>query len=97
MVEIERRIDRAEGQAIGLGDAVHIVGADDVSRARHVLHDDGRVSWNILDDMTRREPRPKIVAAADGGSDDHGDGFALVEGRLGRRPFKVQRVQKFND
>jgi len=44
-----------------------------------------------------REPRPEIVTAASGGSDHQGNGLAFVEGRLGRRPFKVQRVQKFKD
>ncbi len=63
--------------------------------SRHVLHDDRSGARDILDDVTRREPRPEIVAAAGGGSDDHRDGFALIEGRLGRRPFKVQGVQKF--
>jgi hypothetical protein len=97
LIEIKRRIDSAEGQAIGLGDAVDIVGPDDVPRSGHVLHDDGWVPGNILDDVTCREPRPEIVAAAHGGSDDHGDGFALIEGRLGRRLFKVQWVKKFKE
>ena len=95
MIKVERGIDRAKRQAVGLSDAVNVVRADDVTGTRHVLHDDRRIAGNMLANMTRRKPCPKIVAAGGGRRDDDGDGFAVIKGRLGRRPFKVQGVQKF--
>jgi len=44
---------------------------------------------------TNVSPRPKIVAAARGGRDDEGDGFALIKIRLRECSFKVQGVQEF--
>ncbi len=96
LVEIQRRIDRAERQAVGFGDAIDIVGADDVAGAGHVLHHDRRIAGDILADVTRRQPRPKIVAAGGGGRDHHGNRFALIKIRLRECPFKVQGVQQFN-
>jgi hypothetical protein len=49
----------------------------------------------MLADMARREPSPKIVAAAGGGSDDEGDGFAALKVCLRECPSKVQGVQEF--
>jgi len=95
LIKVERGIDRAKRQAVGLSDAVNVVRADDVTGTRHVLHDDRRIAGNMLANMTRRKPRPKIVAAARGRRHDDGDGFAFIERCLGRCPFKVQGVHEF--
>ena len=52
----------------------------------------------IFAEIARVGARPLVVRVAGLIADDDADGFALIIGRLlGRRPFKVQGVQKLND
>jgi hypothetical protein len=45
----------------------------------------------------RVSAREQIVSIAGQIADDDANGFALIEVRLGRRQFEIQRVQKFNE
>ena len=90
LIEVKRRIDRAEGQTVGLGNAINIIGADDVTGAGHILDNDRRIARDMLAEVTRREAPPKIIAAAGGRRDHQRDRFALIEGRLGRQRSAVE-------
>jgi len=95
LIEINRRQDGAEGEPVRFGDVIEIVRRDDRRSAWHVLHQDRRITRNVFAIVTGQDPRPQVIAAAGGRADHDPDRLALVEGRLGRRTFKVQGVQKF--
>ena len=69
----------ADGEAVRLGDFVHMVGADQMAGARHVLDDNRGLAGNMLADMARNRARIGVEAAAGRGGDDDADGFAFVE------------------
>ena len=73
------------------------MGGTHAAGAGHVLHEKVWITGNILAQIARIGARPLVVRVAGLVADDDADGFALIEGRLGRRPFKVQGVQKFKD
>ncbi len=94
---VERRRRRAQGQAVGLGDIVDVIGGDHAAGAGHVLHQDRRVAGNMFAHAARIGASEDIVGIAGQIADDDAHGFALVEIRLRECPFKVQRVQRLND
>ena len=53
LFEVKRRVIDAEGQAVGLGHAVNIIGRGHRAGAGHVLHDGGGVSGNIFGQLRR--------------------------------------------
>src|SRR5205823_6575820 len=73
----------AEGEAVGLGDLVEIVGGDQASRAGHVLDDDRRVARNVPRQMPGDRARVGVEASSRREAHDDADGLALVEGLLG--------------
>ena len=64
LVEVQRGIESADGQAVGLGDAIEIIGRDDAAGAGHVLRDDVGIAGNVFRQITGSGARPEIVAAA---------------------------------
>jgi hypothetical protein len=83
LIEVERWLDRADGETIRLGYAIDVIGGNHGSHAGHVLHDDIRIAGNIFRDELGNEARVEIVHAARGSTCRKPDGFALVEGSLG--------------
>ena len=53
LIDVIGRINHADGQTVGLGDIIDIVGGDDRSGARHVLHDDIGISGNVFAQILR--------------------------------------------
>ena len=85
----------ADGETVGLGDLVKIVGGDDRAGAGHVLDDHRRIAWNMFAEVTRQRAGVEIVAAAGGEADDDADGFALVEvGWLSRVKVAGEKRQR---
>ena len=76
-------MEMAEGQAVGFGDPVNMIGGDQMAGASHVVDDDGRLPRHMLAEVARDGPRISIEAAAGRSADDHADGLALVEIFLG--------------
>ena len=97
LFEVGRGIESADSQAIRLGHTVDKIRRDHAAGARHILHDHRRVARNMFADILRHQARPQIVAAARRRTDNHFEGFALIDIRLREYAFKVQGVQKFND
>ncbi len=95
LFEIERRIERHDGQTVRFDQIVKIIRRDHTAGARHVLHDHRRVAGNMFADILCHQARPLIVAAARRRTDNHFEGFALIDIRLREYSFKVQGVQKF--
>ena len=58
LVEVHRRSKRAEGETIGLGHGINIVGGDHAARSSHVLHDDGGISRDVFAHMLGENSRP---------------------------------------
>ena len=95
LLEVERRIDGADGQTIGFGNIVNLIGGDHRRGAGHVLDNDVRISGNVFRHELGKHARIKIVSVARFGADDDRDGFALVEGRLRlRRSCGQQKNRK---
>src|SRR5262245_33525868 len=65
LIRIDPRVDQPKAQAIGLGDVVDMVGRDDRSRARHVLHDDSRIPRNVFAEIESDEASPVVLRTAD--------------------------------
>ena len=91
LIEINRRQDGAEGETVRFGDVVEIIGRDDRRGARHVLHEDRRIARNVLAVVAGQDPRPQIVAATGGRTDDDPDRLALVERASGPTPVQGSR------
>ena len=77
LIGVVGRIDQPKRQTIGLGDVVNIVGRDDRSRARHVLHEDFRVSGNVPAQMLCDKAAPIVHGAAGRIANYQPDGFAF--------------------
>jgi len=58
------------------------------------LHDDVRIAWNIFRDELGNEARVEIVHAARGSTCHKPDGFALVEGSLGREASSPEHEEQ---
>ena len=80
-------VERGDGEPVGTGDPVRVVGGDQARGAGHVLHDDGRLARNVLREMAGEQPRVGIEAAARRVADDDPHRLACVglAGRLARR------------
>ena len=83
LIEIECGLDRADGEAVGFGYAIDVIGRHHGGDARHVLHDNIWRAGNIFRDELGRRPCVEITDAARRRTGHQSDGFALVERRLG--------------
>ncbi len=61
---------------------INRVGSDDMSRARHIAHNDARLR-QIFGKVPRQEPGIGVIPPARPHRDDVGDGFASEEIRIG--------------
>ena len=82
LLEIKRRIDGADRQAVGLCDVINLIGSNHRGGAWDVLNNDIRIPRNILGHEFSEHARIKIVGIAGFCADNDGDGFTLVKGRL---------------
>ena len=83
LIEIERRLDRTDGEAVRLGDSIDVIGRNHGGHARHVLHDDVRRAGNMFGDELGDHASVEIVHAAGRSTCNKSDSFALVERSLG--------------
>src|SRR4249919_946825 len=83
LIEVERWLDRADGETIRLGYAIDVIGGNHGSHAGHVLHDDIRITCNIFRDELGNEAGVEIIHASCRSTCHKPDGFALVERSLG--------------
>ena len=60
-----------------------MIGGDELPGARHVLHDNARITRQMFADMARHHAAVGIEAAARSGTNEHHDGFPFEE-LLGR-------------
>ena len=84
LLQEESADEVADGQAVGLGDLVHIVGGNQKSRAGHVVDDEGRVAGDMFAHVAGDGAGVGVVAAAGGGADDDPDGLAAIKIFLGK-------------
>jgi hypothetical protein len=97
LIEIERRRDPAESQAVGLRNRVNIVRRDHRARARHVLHDAIRIAGNVFAHVLGDQPWPEIVDVTRGITGDDANGLALVVRRLGFRDRSAEKKPRQNE
>ena len=67
----------ADGQAVGFGSFVNMIGGDQAAGAGHVLDDDARVAGNVFTHMTRDRARVGVETPARGKADDDFDRLAF--------------------
>src|SRR6266496_5921433 len=89
---VKRRRRGAQGQPVGLGDIVDMIGSDHPTCTRHVLHEDRRVAGDVLAHATRIRARKKIMRIAGQVADDDANRFPLIEGSL-----RVKRIAESNE
>ena len=83
LIHVDARIERADGEPVGLGDIINMIRCDHRSRARHVLHHDAGIAGDMFAQIGRDVTRPKIVQIARLAAADDAHGFALEKVRLG--------------
>ena len=98
LIEIERRLDRTDGEAVRLGDSINVIGRDHGGDARHVLHDDIRRAGNIFGDELGDHASVEVIHASGRGAGNKSDSFALIERSLGLDVIKPKggRIEKAN-
>jgi hypothetical protein len=69
----------ADGQSVGLGFVVHVVGLDDASGAGHILDDDAGTARDMLADMATNGSSVGVEAASGAKGHDHAHRLAFVE------------------
>jgi hypothetical protein len=79
LIEIERWIDRGDGQTVRFSDVVSVIGGDQRRRTGHVLHDDVGITRDMLGPIFRQQARIEIVDIAGFGADEDADRLPLVE------------------
>jgi len=92
---VKRRRGGAQGQPVGLGDIVDMIGGDHAAGTRHVLHQNCGIARNMLPHAARIGSGEKIVGIAGQIPDDDANSLSLVKVCLREQRFKVQRVQMF--
>src|SRR5215470_11763213 len=78
LVEIERRPDRAQSQAVRFGHIVDIVRCDHRARPWHVLSNHIGIALNMFPHMSCEHAGPNIVPVAGLITHSDGDCFALI-------------------
>src|SRR6185503_18842782 len=76
----------ADREPVGFGRFENVIRRNHAPGSRHVFDDDRRVAWNVFAHVAADRSGIGIVAAAWSKTDDHADGLAIVEGRLGVDP-----------
>ena len=64
LIEVVRRIDGSQSQAVRLGNTVNIIGCDQSACRRHILHDHSGVAGQMLSDIGREKPRIDVICRA---------------------------------
>src|SRR5262245_11436452 len=85
LIHIDSRIERTQRESIWFGDVVDIIGRNDGTRARHVLHRGARIAGNILSQILRHMARPEVVEIAGLSAADDADRLTLEKVGLGVR------------
>src|SRR5262245_58581795 len=77
----------ADGEAVRLGDFVHVIGRDQKTGARHIIDYNGGIAWNVFAHVARDGARVSVVAAAGGSADNDSQSLPLIKTVLrgGRR------------
>src|SRR5262249_13158605 len=70
-------VDEPEGQTVGLGDIINVVGRNHGPRAGHVLHDDIGISGNMFAQILRHKATPVILGSTYRVPHDEPDRLAL--------------------
>ena len=73
------RIEDHHHRAILRRGEIEVANRGQAAGARHVLHDDGRISGNVIADVARNIARVTVVAAGRREADDDTEHLALVE------------------
>ena len=80
MPRIDLRVGaHGDGHPIGLRLLSEIIHGIESVRSRHVLDDDARMSRYVIAQMTRKQTRVDVVAAAGRVSDQQGHGLAMIK------------------
>src|SRR5262245_45359314 len=82
LVEIDRWLDRPDGQPIGFDDIVDIIGADNCSCPGHVLDDEVRIAWNVFADKLRNKTSVQVVKTSGTSSSHDSNRLALIKRAL---------------
>src|SRR5688572_12103453 len=79
-------------EPVRFGHVIHVVGRYQKSRSRHIFHNQGRVSRDVLSHMPGQCSGVGIVTTTSRSSDDDSYGFAFVERflRVGRSICKAR-------
>ena len=80
----QRRAHAADGQPVGFGDFVNVVGGLPAAARSHVLHDNHGIARNIFAQNVDHRARPHIRRTRRRSAENHRDGFVLVERNLGQ-------------
>src|SRR5262249_52756539 len=76
--------EMTEGEAVGFGHLIYVIGRDESGGPRHVLHNNCGGTWDMFPFMTGNKPRIGIIYTAPRGADDDANRLALVERLLCR-------------
>src|SRR5687768_17442652 len=82
LLEVERRIDSADGQTVRFGDSVDLIGCNHRGGARDILDDDIRIPRDVLRHELGEHARVQVVGVAGLRTYDNCYGFPLVKWRL---------------
>src|SRR5262249_36019007 len=93
LIEIKRRVDRCDGQAVRFRHSMEKVGGNNRTPAGHVLDHETGTPRSVLAEMWSDSPGVGVVGAARRSSGYNGDRLALIEVRL-RRGGPPQEGQK---
>jgi hypothetical protein len=85
-----------DGQPVGFGDFEEMVGRQQAPGARHIVDDDGRISWNMFAEMAGDKTSIRIVPASRRCPNDNSNCFSFVERRcaVGRLPSRSDENQQ---
>src|SRR5262245_28803973 len=83
LIEVERRLDRSDGETIRFSYAVDVIGRDHGSHAGHVLHDEVGIARNMFGEKLGNEASVEVVHTAGGSSCHKPDSLVPIEGSLG--------------
>jgi hypothetical protein len=98
--EKQPSLEMAQRQAIRPGNSVDMISADAVARTGHVLHEDIRITWNVLAQVAGDGSRIGVKPATRRSRNDDSQCFALVEeflsphGGCGRQRYDNRNTQQ---
>jgi hypothetical protein len=71
--------EMANSQAIGLGDFINVIGCDEAPSAGHILHNNGRITRDVLSHMPRNGPGVGIKTTSGRKADNYAECLALIK------------------